>query len=244
MRQSLLMDHRDRSRPSPRPTAPDLTSMWREATTGWFDAVDSLVDAVAWQRPSVSAERCRCGSPHRCSCDSWCSCDSRCSCDSCCSWSDERGCGAQPCHCRCCIGDADLVIYAKLGEVRVVPVRIENPRRRQREIRLELSDFSGGGRGVVDIEGRIVSDSTFTIEACDDHIVTLVVRVGHVNNTTPSTGEVPLRGDHDDRDVEGCLVAYADLRVDGCDIRPVRIAVAVVPRDCDTFDVECGCGCC
>src|SRR5690349_2949167 len=39
--------------------------------------------------------------------------------------------GEDPCHCTCCISDADLIIYARLGERRVVPVTIENPRARE-----------------------------------------------------------------------------------------------------------------
>ncbi len=46
-------------------------------------------------------------------------------------------------------------------------------------------------------------------------------------------------------DVDDCLVAVADLRVEGCDIRcPIGIGVVLLPRDCDTFDLTCGCGCC
>jgi hypothetical protein len=45
-------------------------------------------------------------------------------------------------------------------------------------------------------------------------------------------------------DVNDCLVAVGDLRVDGCDIRPVRIAVAILPRDCSAYQIECGCCCC
>jgi hypothetical protein len=45
-------------------------------------------------------------------------------------------------------------------------------------------------------------------------------------------------------DVDDCLVAVGDLRVEGCDIRSVRIAVAILPRDCSPYEIECGCCCC
>src|SRR5947209_2562603 len=47
-------------------------------------------------------------------------------------------CVQDGCHCSCCIGDADLLIYARLGERRVVPLVVENNRHRERQIRLEL----------------------------------------------------------------------------------------------------------
>ena len=45
-------------------------------------------------------------------------------------------------------------------------------------------------------------------------------------------------------DVTTCAVSYADLQIKGCDLRSVRIAVAVLPRDCDAYKVDCACGCC
>jgi len=46
------------------------------------------------------------------------------------------------------------------------------------------------------------------------------------------------------RDIDDCRVFYADLRVEGCEMRPVRIALALLPRDCAGFRVNCGCNCC
>jgi hypothetical protein len=39
-------------------------------------------------------------------------------------------------------------------------------------------------------------------------------------------------------------VFSADLRVEGCDTRPIRIALALLPRDCNAYEIDCGCGCC
>jgi hypothetical protein len=44
--------------------------------------------------------------------------------------------------------------------------------------------------------------------------------------------------------VTRCEVSYADLRIKGCDLRSVRVAVSVLPRDCEAFTVDCGCSCC
>ncbi len=45
-------------------------------------------------------------------------------------------------------------------------------------------------------------------------------------------------------DVDDCLMADANLRAAGCDIRPVQIAVALLPSDCHACIAECRCECC
>lgn len=44
-------------------------------------------------------------------------------------------------------------------------------------------------------------------------------------------------------DVDSCVSAYADVRFEGC-ARPQRVAVVVLPAECDAVDVGCDCGCC
>lgn len=148
-----------------------------------------------------------------------------------------KDCGCQeetdPCHCQCCITDADLTINARLGETRVVPLSIENKWRRERAIKLELSEWTrrGGAKGPVNAE--ILPPAEFTIAPCGQHTVVIVVRTGDVPGNREQVA-----------DVDDCTVYYADLRVVGCDIRPVRIALALLPRDCAAYRVECSCGCC
>jgi hypothetical protein len=147
-------------------------------------------------------------------------------------------CRGDDCACRCCIGDADLVVRARLGERRVLPVTIENDRRREREIRLELSEFTarGGRPGLV--TGRLLSPAEFTLGPCQTGQSVIGIDV---------EGQAPEGKDEPPRlpDVDECEVAYADLRIVGCDNRPVRIAVAVLPRDCHSYPVDCAsCGCC
>jgi len=56
-------------------------------------------------------------------------------------------------------------------------------------------------------------------------------------NVTPSRFITP--------DVDDCVVAVADLSVKGCEIKcPIRIGVALLPLDCDAYDITCGCSCC
>lgn len=154
---------------------------------------------------------------------------------------DECGsdsCRHDDCECRCCIGDADLVIYARLGEVRVIPIRIENSRRRERVINLEFSGWTTRGGRKVPVQTQIQPEGEFTLAACSEQDIRLRVDVQQVQ-----TGDQP---DSTNRfpDLDECMVLYGDLRVEGCEIRPVRIALALLPLDCDPYVIECGCNCC
>lgn len=144
-----------------------------------------------------------------------------------------------PCHCTCCITDADLVVYARLGERRVLPLVVENRWRRERQIVLELSGFTSRGGKPSPVSGRLLEPREFTLPPCGQRTVVLVVESGadglSPNQDTPSR-ELP--------DVDDCVVSYADLRVTGCDIRPLRLAVALLPRDCNAYVVRCECECC
>ena len=138
-----------------------------------------------------------------------------------------------PCHCNCCIVDADLVINARVGERRVVPITIENHWRRERPITLDLSAFSSRGGTPSQVTGQLGEPApTFTIPPCGQQTILLTVdATGDANQRLPV-------------DVDNCVVSYADLRVEGCEIRPIRIAVALLPRDCGDYRITCSCQCC
>ena len=190
------------------------------------------------------------GHQHHAGCGCGCHDDRRdrgCGCG---QWSKRGGCRQDDCHCRCCIGDdIDLVVYSRVGERRVVPITISNERRRERDVTLELSAFKSKGGREVPVTGAIVGESTFTLAPCEERAVTIQVdssepgsSVGDATTQTPTDVNTPTPTP---TDVDDCLVAVADLRVEGCDIRcPIGIAVVLLPLDCDTFDVKCACGCC
>jgi hypothetical protein len=147
------------------------------------------------------------------------------------------------CHCTCCVCDADVVVFTRLGERRVVPLVIENTRRRERQITLDLSGFATKGGGEAPVQVELLGPKKFELAGCSEHETTLLVDVSPGRDVAAS--RAGRKGeDRELPDVDDCLVAVGDLRVEGCDIRPVRIAVAVLPRDCDPFEIECGCGCC
>jgi hypothetical protein len=145
-----------------------------------------------------------------------------------------RDCEWDDCYCRCCIGDADLVVYARLGERRVVPIVLENDRRREKTIHLEMSDFKTRGGDQLGVKSVLTPPVDFPLPPCGEHQTVLVVEVAGMEQRK-ETGAT---------DVDECKVLYSDLRVEGCDMRPLRVALAILPRDCDTFDIHCGCSCC
>jgi hypothetical protein len=149
--------------------------------------------------------------------------------------------GQDPCHCACCIVDADLVIYARLGERRVVPMTMENQWRRERQIKLELSNWSTrGGTAAPQVNAQLLPPApNFTLGPCATETIVMVVESEVPRDTGDQQGAQRRLPDVDD-----CTVYYADLRVEGCEIRPVRIALALLPRDCGAFPIVCGCSPC
>jgi hypothetical protein len=145
-------------------------------------------------------------------------------------------CDCEDDTCRCCIGKADVVIYAYPGERRIIPLVIENKNRREREVKMELCSFEASRKASIEVSGALVGDAEVSIEACGEHEFLVVVQIGSAASDLRKTKRVDVDG--------GCQVFYADLRVTGCDVRPVRIALAVLPYDCDQHPIDCACGCC
>lgn len=210
-----------RNRPapvSPTPSFRDAASAWGDLTSNMADAFDTFFDTLTLEETAKVRTRRR----HR----------------------SERGnyreCKPDPCHCDCCVHDADLVVYARLGETRIVPIRIENERSRTRQVALELSGFTTSGGKEVPIQGAIVSRKEFELEACahEDAVLGLQIRQERESKADEA------RRAAESVDVDDCVVGYADLRIEGCNVRPVRVAVAILPRDCDAYEVHCACGCC
>jgi hypothetical protein len=270
------------------PLLENLTRYWGGSTANpWMGAMTAL-----WPGQQETTTRRRGRSRGR---------ERDCGCDE----GDCDGCGRDDCHCECCVVDADLVVHARLGETRIVPLTIENPRRRQREVRLELSNWTTRRGAPASIQGIILPPTEFTLEPCSEREVVLAIQVqfggtgrvsaalqgvreagaaqpahpgqtaregqnaqgaqsteggqtaqsnqtaereaGNAESTLASLAARAANLDASDRrlaDVDQCEVYYADLRVEGCDMRPVRLAVAVLPRDCESHPINCGCGCC
>jgi hypothetical protein len=154
-----------------------------------------------------------------------------------------RRCGEDPCQCACCIGDVDFAVYSRVGEQRVIPIVLENDRRREKQVTLDLSPWTTRGGKTAPVTTISLTPPSFTLAACGEQKITLVVGTTGDPAGQGDNPNDPNRG-NSSPDVDDCLVATADLRLTGCDNRSIRIAVALLPRDCDSYTVTCGCTCC
>lgn len=149
------------------------------------------------------------------------------------------GCHEQDCACECCIRCADVIEYARCGEVRQIPVVFDNDTRRERDVTLQLGNFateSGQDAGWK----AAVSPTTFKLPPCGETTVVLSVNVDCSKLVAQSAA-----GDkRQTAMIDSCKVVYATLTAEGCTIRPLVIAVAVLPGFCGAHRAGCGCGCC
>lgn len=202
--------------------ARELASPWTRAYDAWRGGVEDIMARTA-RRPARPATRRREDSGCGCGCGGACACK-------------DTGCEPDPCHCRCCVADSDLVIEARQGEQRMVPIVIENRWRRERPVEVQLSDWSCGADRLA-IEARILEAASFTLPPCGEQALTLALRIGGGGEPNATKGAPPVP-------LESCGVCYADLRIKGCDLRAIRIAVAVLPADCGAYRVDCCRACC
>jgi hypothetical protein len=139
--------------------------------------------------------------------------------------------------------DADVLVHARCNETRRIPVTFENDTRREKPVKLTLEQFVSAGGKDLGWNGQL-SQAEFTLKPCDEQtvIVTVQVKCDSLGGGTPGTTDNPnnvRRGT-----IDRCEVRYATLRAEGCLVRPVVIAVAVLPDDCDAYRRPCSCGCC
>jgi hypothetical protein len=152
------------------------------------------------------------------------------------------GCHEQDCACECCIRCADIVEYARCGEVRQIPLVFDNDTRRERDVTLLLGNFateSGQDAGWK----AAVSPTTFKLAPCGETTVVLSVNVDCSKLGTPAAAGTAA-SNRQASTVDSCKVVYATLTAEGCTVRPLVIAVAVLPGFCGAHRAGCGCGCC
>lgn len=228
-----------------RPRSNDQTrSAFSTLATSMASVFDDFVQEVAPPRARRFDRRpIRRGRQSRCECERQpCPCTGSCGCRQ----RAECQCGTQEsrcdcsrsevsCECTCCIGDVDLVVYTRVGETRVVPIEIHNPRRRERELEIELSPFTTNSGKPTGIEGVLTGGGTVKLGPCETLNITMMTRALSTE-THDNNNRLP--------DVDTCVVAYAELRILGCDMRSQRIAVAVLPLSCGGHEIECQPGCC
>jgi len=148
------------------------------------------------------------------------------------------GCHKQDCSCSCCIRCADIIEYARCGEERMIPITFDNDTRRERDVTLQLGNFATEAGQDAGWQTSL-SSTEFKLAPCGENTVLLSVRVDCSKlGTVPSAGDNRLPAT-----IDGCRVLYATLRAEGCTIRPIVIAVAVLPAHCGAHRAGCGCCC-
>jgi len=164
------------------------------------------------------------------------------------------GCGHDDCGCDCCICDADVVVYAHCGEVRVVPIEVENDTRREREnVNVEISHVRSARGRELPWEVAINPSGTLTLPPCSRTKLELLVHVvcgdkdaepkpKPARTKAEATPVAIERGQFGD--VDECEVGYVTIRLDGCTVCPIVVAIAVLPTRCDSYRVDCSCSCC
>lgn len=222
---------------------------------------------------------CGCGCEHDRDRDGGCGCehardrDGRCGCD--------RGCGGcehdhggrhgrrreRDCRCDCCIVDADIVVFAHCGEIRVVPIEVANDSRKIREnVDVQVSDVRSGGGRVLPWPVLIQPAGLLTLQPCSTTRLELLVHIacqaesgkadappsdaaaGEVSPPPSSAAADALSAlaqrSGSSVDVDQCEVGYITIRLDGCLVRPIVVAIAVLPLGCDSYRTGCSCSCC
>ncbi len=177
----------------------------------------------------------------------------------------ECGCGHHhDCRCECCIVDADYVVYARCFERRVVPIEIENDTRKIREdVTLDVSEVRSSGGRVLPWQVSVTPQSPLSLEPCSTTDIDLLVEIECSDAAQDADPQTPKKAagqkapartkdaevasisrERERIDVDDCEVGYVTIRVGGCLVRPIVVAIAVLPRDCDAYHASCSCSCC
>jgi len=145
------------------------------------------------------------------------------------------------CHCTCCIRDADTVEYTRCGEVRIIPFTFENNTRRERNVTLQLNPFATSSGRELNWETSL-SPTEFQLLPCGEKTVLLTVTVDC--RMLAENQDTKRKATDRSVSVDECKVAYATIRAEDCLIRPLVVAVAVLPNDCGAHRAKCQCECC
>lgn len=221
----------------------DTFDAWRQATQQWEES------NRWWPSPDGSGK----GRSPTCCDDSDTShcCDSGTT-DGCCGTGESTCCDSGTSHC-CdsgCHPDVDLILNTRLGERRVLPFRVRNTWRRERQVTLAVGAWQHcRGDQNLRVQGAFDVGDTLTLAPCSTTTVRLLVGTTtggkDRSDSADDLGDLRARGkDGQLPDLGCCSTWYTDLRFEGC-ARPQRLAVVVHSTACAAIDLRCGCdGCC
>ncbi|MFL6240386.1 MAG: hypothetical protein ACJ735_12930 [Actinomycetes bacterium] len=152
-------------------------------------------------------------------------------------------CGCEPCDC-CTPRDADLVVRMRIGERRIVPVVVVNEWRRERTVTVGLSEWTGcPGDPAASVTGAVLPRGELTLGPCERRELIVELAAQPADKTgTADKARRPVEGVL--TDIRVCATYCAELTVEGCSHKPVRLAAQVLPRTCDEYEIDCRCDCC
>ena len=184
------------------------------------------------------------------------------------------GRGHDDCGCQCCVKDADVIVYAHCGELRVVPIEVTNDTRREREdVSVEVSEVRSAGGHKLPWQVIVNPPGPLTLPPCSTTKLELAVLIhcpepdsndgGKTDNAKAATRS-PAKAAKaakaaegaaasartlvlerlESGDVDHCEVGYVTIRLGGCLVSPIVVAIAVLPDRCDSYQVGCSCSCC
>jgi len=162
-----------------------------------------------------------------------------------------HGCGCHEendCSCNCCIRCADTVQYAYCGETRKIAITFDNDSRRERQVNVQVGGFLTDSGQQLPWKASI-TDTQFTLPPCGEKTVMITVSIdcGQSNpdgSTNPNNPTGVAVANRVGTSIDSCKVGYLKVQADGCLIRPLVVAVAVLPDHCGAHKVGCLCGCC
>jgi hypothetical protein len=159
-------------------------------------------------------------------------------------------------------------VVAHCGEVRVVPVEIDNDTRKVREnVTVEVTEMRTAGGRVLPWRTVIHPEGPLTLQPCSRTKLEILVEIdcraeGDRTADRPDAAEEkPAAGrrravkaeeqvaavavDRDTTaDLDESLVGYFTVRLGGCVTRPIVVAVVALPLTCDSYRTHCSCSCC
>jgi hypothetical protein len=145
------------------------------------------------------------------------------------------------CECNGCGADADVLITARPGERRVIPIEVRNPTHRDVTVTVDPGPWTSCDGNQVGVQSIVRPAAEVTIAGCSSHEFLLVVETGGVSQDPTTPGDVKdnyLQG----APLRCCATLTSDIRINGCGTT-LRVAINVLPLDCDPVEVTC-CGCC
>ena len=70
-----------------------------------------------------------------------------------------------------------MVVYARVGETRVIPLIVENERRREKQITAELSQWHTRGGGGAPVTTIAFEPKSFTLAPCAEREILIALKL-------------------------------------------------------------------